>query len=101
MDQSSYTDMMLTYSNNKPGFIVIPLNYNKGWHAYRNGEEINIYKHLDIMPAIPVLGHDQVRFTYRPDSHKRWLLFSMSGVFIYLLFIICTCRKSFNTVNSL
>jgi hypothetical protein len=81
--------MSMAVTSSHPGVIVIPDNFDSGWHAWVNGRYTPVLKVYDAYLGIPVqAGQNTIRLAYR-DVYF-WFGFAMSvavllGLLIYLL----------------
>ena len=74
-------------SKTDPGWIVLPMHLHSGWKAYVNDRRVGYDTYLGILPAIPVHGPSQVIFKYQPESFRRGLLISLTGILMFLVFL--------------
>jgi hypothetical protein len=66
-----------------PGFIVVPMQYLKGWKATVDGHDATIQLVKGVLPAVPVpAGTSSVQFVYRPPYWRVGLAISTMAALI-------------------
>jgi hypothetical protein len=83
----SNTHILIDYTSNRPGWIVVPMRTYPGWHASINGTEVPLSDYLGMLPAIKVDGRSTIDFYYRPSYTFYSYLLSFLSI-IVLLFLI-------------
>jgi Bacterial membrane protein YfhO len=86
---TSYENQSVTIqaSLTNPGILVLADSYYPGWKAYRDGQEIKIYRANLFFRAVALpAGDHRVNFRYEPASFKIGLV--VSAVTIALLILI-------------
>ena len=86
--QFSAGSININYSKTDAGWIVLPMHLHSGWKAYIDGRQVKYDSYLGMLPAIPVSGASQVIFRYEPQSFKTGVILSLTGAFIFALFIL-------------
>lgn len=66
--------------------LMIPVVYDRGWDAWRNGTKIPVEKVGELMAVRLLEGENRVVFDYYPPLLKGSLLFSSGVVVIFLLY---------------
>jgi hypothetical protein len=83
----SNTHILIDYTSDRPGWIVVPMRTYPGWHASINGKEVPLQEYLGMLPAIKVDGSVTIDFYYRPSYTFYSYLLSFLSI-IVLLFLI-------------
>jgi hypothetical protein len=86
--QSSAGLVNISYSKADAGWIVLPMHLHSGWKAYIDGHQVAYDTYLGMLPAIPVSRASRVIFRYEPQSFKTGAVLSLTGAFIFGLFIL-------------
>jgi len=91
-EKFSNTQIHLSYSGNKPGWVILPMHKYPGWTASVNGENVKIDAFLAAMPAVKVNQKSDIIFSYKPKYNTYMYLLSLLGLLI-LLFLTFKYRK--------
>jgi len=83
----SNTHILIDYTSDEPGWVVIPMRTYPGWHAKVNGREVDLVAYLDMLPAVKVDGPSTIDLYYRPSYTFYSYLLSFLSI-IVLLFLI-------------
>ena len=86
--QSSAGLINIVYSKTDAGWIVLPMHLDSGWKATVDGQRVRYDSYLGMLPAIPVRGASRVIFRYEPQAFKTGAVLSLTGAFIFGLFIL-------------
>jgi len=89
----SNTEIEIQYSNDKDGWVILPMRSYPGWQATVNGKDIEIQKFLGMLPAIKVNGKSNIHMKYAPTYNKYTYAFSLLSLFILLFSILKFRRK--------
>lgn len=74
------------------GYLIVPMQYQRGWSAAVNGEPIRMHLAHGVMPAIPVpAGKSKVALDYRPPG--LWLGLAVSVPALLLLVWLLFSRR--------
>jgi hypothetical protein len=81
----SVNSIIVDYTSDNPGWIVVRQNWFPGWKAILDGKEALTIENVDYLfqGVIVPAGKHSVEFTYKPKSFSTGLFFSiMSAIFI-------------------
>jgi hypothetical protein len=92
------SDFTLTYTDDRPGYIVIPMRTDDNWVATLNGNVTPISLFHDVFAAVPVSGASEINLRYQHESGvAHWVMSFAAAAFLILLnFAIsrrCKMRK--------
>ncbi len=67
--------------------ILSTISYDKGWHVYVDGQELETYQTLDALMAFDIesAGEHSLEFKYMPDEYKTGMLISVTGIGLFIL----------------
>lgn len=75
--------------SDKENLVYFSVSYMDGWNAKVNGKNAEIIKVNYGFMAVKVdEGENDIVFTYRNDDYKTGLYLSLTGVFLYIVYII-------------
>lgn len=83
--------------SNKNGFIVLSIQYDKGWKVLINGEESKYYKVNGGLMGLPIKsGTNIIEMYYTPPGLKTGVIISAAGILIYIVLVIKEVMKNKN-----
>jgi uncharacterized membrane protein YfhO len=88
----SNTEVEVTYTGSKSGWIILPMRSYPGWSAQINTKNITIEKFLNILPAIKVNGKSKIIISYNPSYNIFTYGIAIFGL-LMLLFSMLIYRK--------
>ncbi len=91
--RSAPSRIMVEYSGNRSGYIVVPMRYYPGWKAYSGGSEVEVHKYLGVMPAAKVEGASSVTFVFEPSWLKYGVILTSFGFMLLLVFMALHSRE--------
>jgi hypothetical protein len=83
----------ITYTDNKSGWVVLPMRSYPGWKASIEGKTIPIKKFLGMLPAIRVEGKSNIDFKYAPEHNTYTYPLSLLGLLMLLFSIYRFTKK--------
>lgn len=76
----------------EPGYVVVPMQYQSGWHVTVNGKAADAIEFRGVVPVVPVpAGASTVVYDYRPPRLKLGLLASGISCLLLAWFCIAPC----------
>lgn len=80
-----------------PGYLVISSQYNSGWKAFVNNQEVPTFPAYGFLLGINIkdIGHNQIEIKYLPQSWITGRWFSGIGVMLLIALSITVFRFSF------
>ena len=88
-------------NNKRDGLLVLTDSFYKGWKAYIDGEEVEIYPtNVAFRGIYAPEGEYEVLFLYKPDSFKYSIYITAAGLMVcFLLLIIHRKKLNFQKVD--
>lgn len=83
----SVNSIIINYTSDKPGWIVVRQNWYPGWNAILDNEEELLIENVDYLfkgVRVPV-GNHSIEFKYKPKSFSIGLFLSIISVILILL----------------
>ncbi|MBE0686486.1 MAG: YfhO family protein, partial [Anaerolineaceae bacterium] len=83
----SVNAIVVDYTSDKPGWIVVRQNWFPGWHAIIDGGEDYSIEKVDYLfqGVLVPAGKHSIVFTYKPKSFSIGLLLSIISVILILI----------------
>jgi len=82
-------------SASEAGFLVVPMQYQRGWVAEVDGQEVGLHLAHGVMPAVPVpAGNSRVELSYRPPGWWAGLLVTLSALLVLAWLLLPGRRRS-------
>ena len=76
------------------GLFYTSIPYVTGWHAYVDGEEVEVTPVGDAMLAFKLSkGDHRIELKYMPEGFKAGVVISLLGLFIFILMILAAWQK--------
>ena len=96
MNVSDMTDNSIegTVNLDKDQYLFTTIPYDEGWHAYVDGEEVDVEETGDGFLALwPKEGQHDITLKFIPDGFVPGVIISIIGWLIYIPVCICYGRK--------
>lgn len=77
-------EIIINNEGMKDGYIVLPMRFYPGWRASVNGRSVPVSQFMGIMPAIPVDGPSEIKFSYQPSYLKLGVTLMLAGLMLLL-----------------
>ena len=76
------------------GFLVVPMQYQRGWTAEVDGRRQSLRLAHGVMPAVPVpAGTSKVALSYRPPRWRTGLAVSISALLVLAWLLLPTRER--------
>lgn len=83
-------------------YLLLPVNYAKGFSATVNGKKADVSRVFDTFLAVKMeKGQNNIRVTYVPDGFMPGLAFSLAGLLFIPLLVILGKREHLKSVSGL
>lgn len=80
----TFDEIVINNEASKDGYIVLPMRSYPGWRAYVNDRQVPVSQFMGIMPAIPVAGPAEIKFSYRPSYLKLGTTLMFTGLLLLM-----------------
>ncbi len=90
------TQLQVSYTGSKPGWVVVPMRIFPGWQAYLDEQPVAVDTYLDMMPAFKVSGPSVLNYRYEPAN--LYLAFWIAGL-TALALIALLLRRAFGRLG--
>lgn len=82
-------DFRIQSTSPDAGFIVVPMQYQRGWNASVNGRPEQLRLVYGVLPALPVpAGNAEVVFRYRPPAWRAGLAVSTLAMLVLVWLVV-------------
>jgi hypothetical protein len=75
----------VTYDDDEPGHVVLPMRRYSGWAAYVDGERVEADAYLGALVAVPVGGRSRIEYRYEHATLRPWAWLSALGVAVWVV----------------
>lgn len=79
----------ININNEFDGYFLLRENFNNGWKAYVNDNKVQIYYANYLFQAVKISkGKNKIIFKYMPTSLILGTLLSLSGIILFIMFLV-------------
>ncbi|MCK5085175.1 YfhO family protein, partial [Candidatus Parcubacteria bacterium] len=88
-------EVKIKVNNKRDGLLVLTDSFYKGWKAYIDGKEVEIYPtNVAFRGIYTPKGEHEILFLYKPDSFKYSIYIALIGLMTCLFLLIVRQRKA-------
>jgi len=73
----------IEYLGDRPAWVVAPMRWYPGWHAWVDGRSATLSRFLGVMPALHLDGPARVRLAFRPTGLPATLMMSLAAWLVW------------------